>query len=122
MKANVFETEEAYLRAVASEIMREILRAQGKSLPPAMLAKLLGVNTRRLKHFMNGGNPGMKLWNAGESFADGMGRDMEVHVEAVALNVIADTFPDCDRPRIRRALAEAIRPVLLAEGRECGTL
>ena len=122
MKVNAAEMEELYLRAVASEMMREILRAQMKSIPRTMLAKVLGVTGRRLNHFMGGGAPGYKLWNAGESFADGMTEKMEVDVEAVAVGLLLSLFDDPDRPRVRRALAEAIRPVLLAEGHEPANL
>lgn len=122
MRLNAQEMEEAYLRAVASEMMREILRTQMKSMPREVLEQLLGKGGSRLAHFMAGGSPGEDLWNAGESFADGMGGTLEVEVEAVAINALADTFPEEDRPRIRRAIAAALRPVLAAEGRELAAL
>lgn len=122
MKVSAAEMDELFIRAVTSEVMREILRAQLKSMPRPMLAKVMGVPLRRLNHFMNGGTPGYKLWSAGEAFGEGMTQPMEVDVETVAVNMLLSFFDDPDRPRIRRALAAAIRPVLLAEGHEPANL
>jgi hypothetical protein len=123
MKVTAAEMEELYLRAVASEMMREIMRVQLQSMSTATLAQVIGVSVRRLNAFMNGGTPGYKLWNAGEAFADGMKeRPMEVDVEAVAVNVLLSLFDDIDRPRVRRALGEAITPILREEGWEPANL
>ena len=84
--------------------------------------QLLGVNGKQLRHFMNGGAPAGQLWDAGSAFEEGMAAPVEVELEAVALNIIADTFPNWHRARVRRALVEAVRPVLQAEGRTVETL
>ena len=46
----------------------------------------------------------------------------EVDLDVVALNLIVDTFPTTGRPRVRRALADAIRLVLEADSRKLSPL
>jgi hypothetical protein len=112
----------AVYKALSDEIARSTIRTQMLSIPRPMLIKILGVNAKRLRHFMAGGEPGEKLWEAVEAFEEGMTEPVEVELEAVALNLLVDRFANWNRPRIRRALADAIRPVLLAEGREISTV
>lgn len=116
-KVNASEALVAMDYALGYELMRETLREQARSMPRGLLANLLGVSRSTLSRFMNGGDAGPKLWAAGASFADGMADPPEVELEAVALNLIADTFPPRERARVRRALADAIRGALAAEGR-----
>jgi hypothetical protein len=112
----------ALYKALSDEIARSTIRTQLRSIPRPMLIKLLGVTPKRFRHFMEGGEPGDKLWDAVESFEAGMEAPVELDLEAVALNLLVERFPNWNRPRIRRALADAIRPVLSAEGREVATL
>ena len=120
---NAREVEFEFKYALSYELLRATLREQLKSMPRRMLAGALGVNVRQLSWFMRGGHPSKRLYDAACAFSDGMqAQPPEVELEAVALNLIADTFDTRKRPQVRRALAEAIRPVLLAEGRTLETL
>jgi hypothetical protein len=112
----------AIYKALSDEIARSTIRTMLGSIPRPMLLKVLGVSAKRLRHFMAGGEPGEKLWEAVEGFENGMTEPVDLEMEAVALNLLVDRFPNWNRPRIRRALADAIRPVLLAEGREISTV
>lgn len=115
--ANAEEVMRAIYSALSDELVRSTLRTQLQSIPRPMLAKLLSVTPKRLDYFMGGGAPNDALWNGARAFEDGMPDPLEVEIEAVALNMLADLFPTWKRVRVRRALAEAIRPVLVAEGR-----
>jgi hypothetical protein len=120
--ADAEEVMRAIYFALSNEIVRSTIRTQLKSIGRPMLLQVLGVNAKRFRRFMEGGDPSARLWDAVTAMEEGMTEPAEVELEAVALNIITDTFPDFDRPRIRRALADAIRPVLLAEGREMSTV
>lgn len=121
-RVNYNDAMHAYAYALCYEVLRSTIREQLKAMPRPMLLKVMGVRLKRFKHFMAGGSPGKTLWESGLDFEEGMPQMPDVEIEAVALNLIADTFEDYDRPRIRRALADAILPVLRAEGREPSTL
>jgi hypothetical protein len=120
--ADADDVMRAIYTALSNEIVRSTIRTQLLSLPRPMLIKLLGVSAKQFRHFMGGGEPSNKLWDAVEAFEEGMTEPVDLELEAVALNLIVERFPNWNRPRVRRALADAIRPVLLAEGREVTTL
>jgi hypothetical protein len=120
--ADAEEVMLAIYGALSNEIVRSTIRTQLQSIPRPMLLKLLGVSAKQFRHFMEGGEPGAKLWDGVAAFEEGMTEPAEVELEAVALNMLADRFPNWNRPRVRRALADAIRPVLQAEGRDLSTL
>jgi hypothetical protein len=120
--ADAEEVMLAIYQSLSNEIVRETIRTQLKSMPRPLLLKVMGVNAKQFRHFMGGGDPGARLWDAVAAFEEGMTEPVEVELAAVALNMLADLFPNWNRPRVRRALAEAVRPILLAEGRELSTL
>jgi hypothetical protein len=70
-----------------------------------------------LEKFMAGGDPGGKLWRAGEALASRRWTP-EMEVTDIALNILADTFPIAARVRVRKALADLILPALDALQRE----
>jgi hypothetical protein len=111
------EAVEAMDYALGYELMRALLRAELEHVAsPAELAAHLGVSERDLSEFLAGGEPGADLWAAGEALS-GKREPVTVTAEALALNMMADTFPIPERPTARRALADAVRPVLAAAGR-----
>lgn len=116
------EVMRALYHALSNEIVRSTIRTQLRSLPRPMLLKLLGVSSKEFRHFMGGGDPCQKLWDAVAAFEEGMKEPVELDLEAVALNLIVERLPNWNRPRVRKALADAIRPILQAEGREVATL
>ncbi|HEU4883696.1 MAG TPA: hypothetical protein VFT45_15670 [Longimicrobium sp.] len=116
------EVIRALYHALSNEIVRSTIRTQLQSIPRPLLIKLLGVSAKRFRHFMEGGEPSAKLWDAVEAFEEGMQEPVELDLEAVALNLIVERLPNWNRPRVRKALADAIRPILQAEGREVATL
>jgi hypothetical protein len=122
MGHNAREVMHDFDYALGYELMRCVLRTQLKSLPPMTLARVLGVRWKRIRFFLDGGDPGPALWDAASAMAEGMEEPGEVEMEAVALNLLADLFPRMERPRVRAALAAALMPVLEAERERCGKI
>lgn len=120
--ADADDVMRAIYTALSHELVRATIRIQMQSIPRTILLKLLGVNGRQFRHFMAGGAPAGQLWDAGCAFEEGMAEPVEVQLESIGLNIIADTFPNYVRARVRQALADAVLTVLRAEGRELETL
>lgn len=109
--------------AVGFEVMRQVIRHHLKTVPLNLLAKSLGVTPDVLWSFMEGAPLPVAVFQSGKAqkLAAGL-YPVTVEPEAVALNYLADTFPEKDRPRVRRALAQALLPVLQSEGRHPETI
>lgn len=120
--ADADDVMRAIYTALSNELVRSAIRTQMQSIPRSILMEVLGVNGKQLKHFMDGGALPERLWEAGCAFDEWMAEPVEVELEAVGLNIIADTFPDWRRARVRRALVDAVLPVLRAAGRELADL
>lgn len=105
--------------ALGYELMRQAFRAEMERTSVGALAKQLSVSPRTLKRFMEGGEPGKQLWASGRWFVPTQEAPV-VSAEALAINLVADTFPPGERADLRRALVEALQPVLNTAGRAIG--
>lgn len=108
---NSLEALHAFDYALGYELMREVMRRMLRTHPMRGLARYAGVTEDEFQAFMDGGDPGVALWAAGETMATGM-EQPDVELDAVALNLLAATFPLAERVRARAELAAAIAPVL----------
>lgn len=97
--------------AIGFALMRALFSAELRTIPAPVLARTLGVPVDDLTAFMDGGEPGGALWEAGHRYAEGC-EPPEMEPADIALNLLADTFPLAERVRVRKALADVILPAL----------
>jgi hypothetical protein len=108
---NPAEAVNAMDYAIGYAMMRAMLGAEMRTIPAPVLARTLGVPVEDLTAFMDGGEPGGALWEAGHAYAGGR-EPPEMEPVDIALNLLADTFPLAERVRVRKALADVLRPAL----------
>jgi hypothetical protein len=97
--------------AIGYALMRALFRTELQTIPAPVLARTLGVPVDDLSAFMDGGEPGGALWDAGHRYAEGR-EPPEMEPVDIALNLLADTFPLAERVRVRKALADVLVPAL----------
>lgn len=118
-EGTVYEAAEARAAVDAAycfELMRAFLRAELRRSGDRATARQLRVRRSTLHRFLVGGDPGPKLWAAATDLA--LDRPIPpLAPEAIAIGLLAETFPPSRRPEMRQAFSEALRPLLEREGR-----
>lgn len=110
------EARAAMDAAYILELMRAFLREEIGRIGERAAARQLRVRPATLRAFIDGGLPGRKLWASATELA--LDRPLPALApEAVAVAMLADTFPPPRRAEMRERFREALRPLLELEGR-----
>jgi hypothetical protein len=110
------EARAAVDAAYILELARAFLRAEIRRAGETGTARQLHVRRSTLRDFMAGGDPSRKLFDAAAELV--LDRPLPpLAPEALAVQLLAETFPRTRRVEMRQAFTDALRPVLEREGR-----